>query len=298
MSDARDITRALGGKWWRGGYGLAFCPAHANTRTPALSLKDGRDGRLLLKCHAGCDFRDVLASLRERGLLDRAGPPRALDPEALARREAEDAAKRAKGMAQARRLWAEASPIAGTLGERYLRARAVHGPLPPSLRFEAECWHKTAKRLPAMVAAVTLEGEAEPVAAHRTYLAEPGRKADVDPAKAMLGPVAGGVTRLAEGPGPLCIAEGIETAVSLRDALAAHRPAVWAGLSAHGLSAARLPANPGELVVAPDAGSAGWRAAETLADRAHKAGWRVKLLPPPREGDWNDRAKAAAGVAA
>jgi hypothetical protein len=36
MYDARKITEALGGKWY-GRYGLAFCPAHRNTVTPALS---------------------------------------------------------------------------------------------------------------------------------------------------------------------------------------------------------------------------------------------------------------------
>ena len=40
MTDARTITAALGVRW-HGGYGLAYCPVHKNTRTPALSLSDG-----------------------------------------------------------------------------------------------------------------------------------------------------------------------------------------------------------------------------------------------------------------
>ena len=43
--NAHAICDALGGRW-HGSYGLAFCPVHKNTRTPALSLKDGDDGRL------------------------------------------------------------------------------------------------------------------------------------------------------------------------------------------------------------------------------------------------------------
>ena len=50
MADAETLARALGGKWF-GTYGLAFCPAHDNTRTPALSVCNGRDGRLLAHCH-------------------------------------------------------------------------------------------------------------------------------------------------------------------------------------------------------------------------------------------------------
>ena len=38
--NAYSITTALGG-CWHGHYGLAFCPGHQNTRTPALSLSDG-----------------------------------------------------------------------------------------------------------------------------------------------------------------------------------------------------------------------------------------------------------------
>ncbi len=44
--DAREICKALGGHW-HGPYGLAFCPAHKNIRTPALSLSDGSDDKLL-----------------------------------------------------------------------------------------------------------------------------------------------------------------------------------------------------------------------------------------------------------
>jgi len=44
-----------------GGY-IAQCPAH-DDRNPSLSVKEGSDGRLLLKCHAGCAFEDILKSV-------------------------------------------------------------------------------------------------------------------------------------------------------------------------------------------------------------------------------------------
>jgi hypothetical protein len=109
----------------------------------------------------------------------------------------------------------------------------------------------------------------------------------------MLGQRAGAAARLSEGPWPLIVAEGIAIALSLADALADRCPRVWAGLSVGGVAGLRLPATPGEPVVAPDPDRAGWDAAERLADRAHAAGWRVRLLPPPGDGlDWN----AAASV--
>ena len=42
------------------------CPAH-DDRNPSLSV-DEKDGKLLLKCFAGCDQRDVVSALRDRGL--------------------------------------------------------------------------------------------------------------------------------------------------------------------------------------------------------------------------------------
>lgn len=44
-----------------GGY-LAICPAH-DDRHASLAVAEGRDGRLLLHCWAGCATRDVLTAL-------------------------------------------------------------------------------------------------------------------------------------------------------------------------------------------------------------------------------------------
>ncbi|MDQ6689072.1 MAG: AAA family ATPase [Gemmatimonadota bacterium] len=44
-----------------GGY-TARCPAHDDQRS-SLSLGSGRDGKLLLTCHAGCTFTEILAKL-------------------------------------------------------------------------------------------------------------------------------------------------------------------------------------------------------------------------------------------
>lgn len=287
---AKGITLALSGRWY-GNYGLAFCPAHSNTKTPALRLRDGCGGRLLALCAAGCSFADVAAALRGLGLLNGRGAAFTPDPAAEAQRRAEEDRERRKRMAQASKAWTEAQPIEGTLADRYLRARGIRAPLPLSLRFASAAWHgATAQRLPAMVAAVAID--ADPVAVHRTYLVEPGGKAGVTPNKAMLGPVAGGAVRLSGGAGPLVVAEGIETALSLADALVDLSPRVWAALSTSGVAGLRLPNAPGEIAIAPDGDAAGRKAAETLAARAHAEGWRVRILPPPGDNlDWNDAAR-------
>lgn len=62
---AESIAFALGGK--RAGDGWSCkCPAHDDSN-PSLSLNE-KNGKVLVRCHAGCDQKSVIAALRERGL--------------------------------------------------------------------------------------------------------------------------------------------------------------------------------------------------------------------------------------
>jgi hypothetical protein len=71
FQDALRKTRAVRGpgKSYKG-----YCPAH-NDRNPSLSLKEGRDGKLLLKCFAGCDFKSIMARLRDDPVKVEDDPP-------------------------------------------------------------------------------------------------------------------------------------------------------------------------------------------------------------------------------
>ncbi|MCI2393119.1 toprim domain-containing protein [Aliiroseovarius sediminis] len=287
---AEHITRTLGGTW-RGQNGLACCPAHEDC-APSLSLGVGVDGRLLVHCHAGCAYGAVMDALKTRGLMDHKtrttiGSTLASRVEIAANRKAKqaEAEKRAR---QARMLWDSGQPITSTLGERYLRARGITCALPHSLRYVESCWHKSAQRLPAIVARV--DGVAR-FAVHRTYLRKDGSaKAEVESPKAMLGSVRGGAVRLTP-PSPtsnLVVAEGIETALSLPSGLMNRSAEVWAALSAGGLANVTLPNRAGDLIIAPDGDGHGREAAQTLARRAHALGWHVMMLPAPEGFDWND----------
>jgi putative DNA primase/helicase len=68
---AREVYQTLGGeKRYDYGY-LCRCPCGLHKRGdihPSLSVKDGRNGRPLLHCFAGGDYRDVVTALRARGL--------------------------------------------------------------------------------------------------------------------------------------------------------------------------------------------------------------------------------------
>src|SRR4051794_27657126 len=68
LDDPERVAKALGGASRSGNDWKARCPCHSDG-TASLTLGIGDDGRLLWRCHAGCDQRSVLDELKKRGLL-------------------------------------------------------------------------------------------------------------------------------------------------------------------------------------------------------------------------------------
>ncbi len=288
--DPERVTRRLGGTW-HGGYGCAPCPLCQPERRAdqrALSIAAGHSTPLVLYCwKGGCSFAQLAQALDlgavERGQHCPGSTARPCEPVPTP-----TAFKRAEA---ARRCWAEAVPIAGTLAEAYLRARGITCALPQTLRYHPACWHgATAQRYPALVARV--DG-GRGFAVHRTYLrADGGGKADIAPSKAMLGATAGGAVRLTREGGALVVAGGIETALSLAcgqlSTPVTGTAAIWAALSANGMTRLRLPDQPGHLILAADGDAVGRTAARRLAQRAAAAGWSITRLDPGDGRDFND----------
>lgn len=282
--DARTLTLTLKGRWYRR-YGAAPCPVcqpQQRKGQNALTLADGTSGLLLHCKKSACGFLDILGAAHVAP--GSWTPP---DPLAQAQREADRKAEAKRRANQAFALWREAEPIRGTVAETYLRGRGITCALPDTLRFHPECWHAaTSRRYPAMVALV--EGCSD-IAIHRTYLCADGTgKAPIDPPKAMLGGTSGGAVRLTQEQGPLVVAEGIETALSLASGMLQWPATIWAALSTSGMRGLVLPTSPGRLTVATDGEQAGQAAGFALAERAHAAGWTVSTLPAPNGRDWND----------
>ena len=296
MTDARHLTQELGGRW-HGRYGAASCPVCQPERRNgqnALTLADGNGGRLMLHCKkSACGFLDILAA---SGL--RSGEYTPPDPATLAKREAEGRAEAMKRAEQAKRLWRESQPIDGTVAEAYLRGRGITCALPRTLRFHPDCWHgPTAKRYPAMVAAVQGSGAA---AVHRTYLRIDGSdKAALDgDEKLMLSSTQGGAVRLKSGPGVLLIGEGIESTLSAFILYGDPTANAWAALSASGMRGLCLPrlgsfgglgAGRDSLIIAVDGEKVGRDAGRGLAERAVGLGWQVSIADPGDGCDFNDR---------
>ncbi|MCW1918180.1 hypothetical protein NX862_05390 [Rhodobacter sp. KR11] len=206
------MTSSLGGHWY-GRYGTAPCPIcqpERHQRQNALTLSEALDQKLLVHCKkAGCRFKDLAKAL---GLVP--GTFKRANAAELARAEAEARAEAVKRARQALALWRAALPIRGTPAEVYLRGRNLDGASVQDLRFHPAAWRgPSARHGPAMLGFV--KGGALP-ALHRTGIKQDGTgKAKLDPNKAMPGPVKGSAVRLLDGPGPLVVAEGIATALSL-----------------------------------------------------------------------------------
>jgi hypothetical protein len=282
---AEAIAKALGGRK-AGAAWMARCPAH-DDRAPSLSIADARDGKVLVRCHAGCDQRDVITALRARGAWDAdAQRPTRVNRKPDRPLPAKPDGNAIKRTEAALAIWRGARSAGETLVETYLRSRGVTIPIQPSIRFHTGLKHPSGSTWPAMVALVTHGAEGEPVGIHRTFLARDGRsKAPVKPEKMMLGPCRGGAVHLAEPDDVLLVGEGIETCLAAMQA--SGRPA-WAALSTSGLRSLDLPNAVRDVVVLADGDDPGEAAAQDCAWRWKREGRRVRIARPPRGRDFND----------
>jgi putative DNA primase/helicase len=283
---ARELAERLGLKRAMGGVWRGACPACGYPTT--FTVRE-RDGRVLWWC-ASCQDKSGLAAAVRAAMGEEWTPPPPAE-----RRSPDRGTSPARRSAFARKLWLETVPIGGTLAERYLTARSVLAawqarPMPEhgeQLRFHPAAPHPAAEgRFPSLVALVRRAEDGEPVAVHRTYLAPDGSgKAAVEPQKATLGPVAGGVVML-HGPAtdaPLVLAEGIETALA---ASALMNAPAWAAVAAGNLANLTLSALPAaaDVLIAADADAPGQEAAWAASRRWRAEGRRVRVATPDQAG--------------
>ncbi|MBE9604722.1 toprim domain-containing protein [Acetobacteraceae bacterium H6797] len=280
-----SLRRSYGGAW-RGN-----CPACGYAGT--FSVKQ-EGGRALWWC-ASCQDQAALSAAVAAAMGEAWTPP---PPRETKRELAHPGSHTQRKQAWARQLWNDGLPIAGSPAERYLEARGVLTawrafPMPAEgeqLRFHPAAPHPATggERLPAMLALLRRATDGEPVAVHRTYLRPDGSgKAEVEPAKATLGPVAGGVVMLHGAPAgeaPLVIGEGIESALAASLLLGA--PA-WSATAAGNLGALALPPLPAlnTLLIAADADPPGEAAAWASTQRWRGEGRSVRIAKPNRPGD-------------
>jgi hypothetical protein len=252
-------------------------PGAAGRWTDAASAEHGDLLDVIRESCGLVEFREVAEEARRFLALPRAEPP--YEPRPPAPPGSPEAA---------RRLWAMAKPLAGTLAEAYLHARGISDLRGcEALRFHRFCWYlgddddprdRARDAWPALIAAVTaLDGTM--TGAHRTWL-DPGSacKAPVSTPRRAMGLLLGNAVRFGRAVDVMIAGEGLETILSLRQIMPS-MPAA-AALSANHLAALELPPTLRRLYLARDNDPAGRDAVETLADRARAAGVEALTLVP------------------
>jgi phage/plasmid primase-like uncharacterized protein len=294
MATARELAARLGlhrvGREWRGA-----CPACGYAE--AFAVTDGNHGPIWW-C-ANCGDQNAIARALGSPHNGVAIQGRQNDASDIARCQ-ERAAGLLRGAESAAR-----SPVAiAYLDRRGLRHLAPS----PELYFRADCPHPSGTfdrpvRLPAIIAVVRdVSGKFRAI--HRTFIRHDGSgKADIEPPRASLGPIMGGVVRLSSlnevlAAGELVIGEGIETSASA--GLLLKLPA-WAAVGAGNLAkGVVLPPEIRRVVIAadrdaPDAQGRcpGQDAARSAWFRFRREGRTVRVaMPDEGRGDFNDIARA------
>ena len=269
---ARSLKGHRAGKGW-----IAKCPSH-DDRTASLSINDGQEGRLLLKCHSAsaCEFPDIISELERLGhlganKLDRARRTLAPYVKPVPTEHTPDQ--------RAAWLWNNSIPVHGTPAQKYLERRGILI-TPPSLRYHmGTC---------AMLAAFK-RPDGKPVAVQSTFITKEGEKVTGRPPRLTYGSMRDGAVRLAAVAEIMGLAEGTETGLS---AMVMSGVPVWVSLGGRRMQDVALPEFVRELHVFADNGQPGRDAAERTAEVHMRAGRRVKLwYPPAGISDFNDLAK-------
>ncbi len=279
---AAEIAHHLHGRKSGAGW-MARCPAH-DDRDPSLAIQDTCDGKVLVRCHAGCDQARVIAALRSLGLWqgDSHSVRQSLRSAASSYPDRDDGRRTGAALS----IWQSTIAGCGTPVETYLRSRGLTIPPPSTCRFHAGLKHPSGDIWPAMVALVSRGTDDVPVAIHRTFLSRDGTgKAPVERTKLMLGPVRGGAVRLAPAGDVLMVGEGIETCLA---AMQESGYPAWAALSTSGLRSLDLPPTVRDVIVLADGDDPGEAAAQDCGLRWKREGRRVRIARPPRGLDFND----------
>lgn len=257
MGEAPSIKKP---RTWRWGAKGAFVLEMSGHKRGAWHDKDSEKGggpfHLIQHCRS-CTMAEAIAWARDwtGGAPDAGQDYKAEHAARKAERDrkarehaAEDAKDEAKRIAYAQQLWAQATPIAGTVAELYLvKVRHVPAPAawPDCVRF-----HAPSRSL--VVAATLTDGTVQAV--QRVRLMDDGRKVESapdSPVKVTNGVLVGAAVRLPARSGqvghsissPLLIAEGPETGLSV---WASNGHETWIALG--GMAGVTLPA--GRQIVA------------------------------------------------
>lgn len=159
ISAAARIAERLEARRLRAGRWVARCPAHAD-RAPSLSISEGRDGRALLHCFAGCSLSTILSSagLSVHHLFAAGSQPSRGQLEGAERRRAQQAAGRRRERLRIELLRSQWEGLKGSANRLARTLATMHEDTPGGAELVA-CFHTVMDELRLVDQAITGDQE-------------------------------------------------------------------------------------------------------------------------------------------
>lgn len=206
----------------------------------------------------------------------------------------ENALEEERKRRQVEGLYQRSRPLEGTLGERYLRDhRGIKGSLPQDIRFTSSFYNGEKEESYPALLSFTRDKKGDLRAYQATYLdPETASKADVPIAKKTHGLLRGSYVEIQKEPGITYLAEGVETALSLREA--GVRGTILASLGTHNMKNYEGRAqDPGKtLILVGDNDGKNSKPFEVVKKASFllkEKGYMTEIIYPEKEGqDFND----------
>ncbi len=209
---------------------MVCCPCH-DDNDPSLSVRVGDNGRLRLKCFAGCDRDKIEDIFKSEGFW----------PHGYATADDDDLDFEVD---QHREIWTNSVPFTDPKANPlrlYLKNRGLKSIVPESvIRLHPSLGYYEGKSyacdFPTMIAKVT-DVDGQCIGIHRTYLTDKGTKCDEKVPKKSMGSIKTGAIRIGVATETVALTEGIETAFAVTEATGLP---VYSAISASGLESVEL----------------------------------------------------------
>lgn len=207
-----------------------------------------------------------------------------------------DKADEARRMQKVQKLLEASRPVQGTVAERYLREhRGIREELSSDVRFIPSVWNSRAKASYPALVSLARDSYGTVTALQVVYLdEETGNKADVELKKQSFGMVKGSYVQIQKGQGSVLIAEGVETALSVREAGVKGDIYAALGISNFRNAGSVIQDKTRPIVICADQdgeGSPAHKAVEKAVDVLGEEGFSVSVIRPSAKygkEDFND----------
>lgn len=278
-----------------------LCPFHAE-QSPSFFVNDPKGFGHCFGCGWHGDVIRFVMDHENCGMIEACnrisnGDFATWTPIERAKAQAEDRLEDLAKEQDARKLFKESVPVAGTPGETYLRARGITIAAPDFVRFGmVPSWRdketlEWGRKRPAIICGAQ-DGTGAVVGIQRIFFKRDDPRHGVKDCKLSLGTIRGSALRLAPAGPTIIMAEGPEDGLSIMQ----EGPGlpVWVPFGTSMMPSVQLPPEVREVIIAEQNNTAGRVAAAKATIAFSELGIEVSNARPADQfDDWNDQLRGA-----